>query len=155
MRVLVTDASRNGVTDAVAERIAARLRTSGLTAAHVPIAAVGDVESYDAVIVGGGISWSHWTRPARTFVRRHEEELARRPVWLFSSGGQGNLDRPREFDEFRGLVEPEDEVVFAGLSDPSRIDAWAVGIAERLEQLRRDRAIDTVHQMSDTGSTRS
>lgn len=151
MRVLVTETSRGGVTLEVAERITDELRARGLTVDRVPIAAVDDVECYDAVVVGGGISGSHWTRPARRFVRRHEEELARRPVWLFSSSGTGEGTRPVEFDEFHAVVEPEDEVAFAGVDDHAAIDAWAEEVSARLEQVRRDRAIDAVHQMSEGG----
>lgn len=187
MDVLVTYATRHGATRGIAERIAARLDAAGdLTAVLTPIDEVHDVEAYDAVVVGGAVYMFHWARPATRFVRRHQEELARRPVWLFSSGPLGTdlVDqdgndvlesaRPKEFDELHQLVEPEDEAVFFGAYDPDapaiglgervvrllpaardtlpagdfrdwqRIDAWADGIAARLDELRRDRAITIV-----------
>lgn len=186
MDVLITHADASGTAEQIAERVAAGLRARDLTAHVVPIGTVGDVEQHDAVVIGGAAAGSHWVRPARRFVQQHEEELARRPVWLFSSAAHAGRDelgappRPREFDEFDGLVEPEDETVFrvaaggdeatptlAGrllgrlldqrpsrarphVDDWSRVDAWTDAIADRLLELQRDRAIDAVHEMRDT-----
>lgn len=187
MDVLVTYATRHGATRGIAERIATRLGAAADVAAVLaPVDEVDDVEPYDAVVIGGAAYMFHWPRTATRFVRRHQEELARRPVWLFSSGPLGTdlvdedgndileAARPREFDELHRLVEPEDEAVFFGAHDPDapaiglgehvmrllpaarealpvgdfrdwpRIDAWAGGIAARLDELRRDRAITTV-----------
>lgn len=147
MHVLVTHASRRGATDAVAQLVADRLQARGLTVSVVPVDEVDDTEGYDAVVIGGGTAGAHWLRPARRFVQRHEEELARRPVWLFGSAHPPNgAARPREFDEFHRLVETADEAVFAHADRP-RVHAWASEIADRLERLRRDRAIDAVHEM--------
>lgn len=187
MDVLVAYATRHGATRGIAERIAARLNAAAdLAAVVMPIDEVDDVEQYGAVVVGGATYMFQWARTATRFVRRHQEELARRPVWLFSSGPLGTdlvdedgtdvrkAARPREFDELHELVEPEDEAVFFGAYDPDappiglaerivrrlpaarealpagdfrdwpRIDAWAYGIAARLDELRRDRAITIV-----------
>ncbi len=51
-----------------------------------PLARVTDVESYDAVVVGGGLYAGRWHKDARRFVRRHGRVLAGRPLWFFSSG---------------------------------------------------------------------
>lgn len=165
MDVLVTHASRSGATDAIARRVADRLRTRGLQVQLVPVGEVEDVEAYDAVVVGGGTSGRHWLRPARRFVQRHEEELARRPVWLFgrvtppigAQGGGGRAGvgpaRPREFDEFHQIVEAEDEAVF--VRGEVGVDAWADEIADRLDRLRRDRAIDAVHEMREVAGDES
>ncbi len=187
MRVLVTYASRSGATDAIARRVADRLRARGVAVHVVAVGEVDDVEAYDAVVAGGGTTGTHWLRPARRFVQRHEEQLSRRPVWLFGSAPQtaaaaGDVTRtttarPREFDEFHRLVEAVDEAVFvraddledqpagllvrlrrrlvgdgahnvpASVHDEARVDAWTDEIADRLEQVRRDRAIDAVHEM--------
>ncbi len=67
--------------------------------------------------------------------------LAERPVWLFSSGpvGTDRVDAkgrdvrtsavPKEFAEFRDMLQPMEERVFFGAYDPS---APPVGMAERL-----------------------
>lgn len=187
MDVLVTYATRHGATRGIAERIATRLSAADeVTAVLAPVDEVDDVEPYDAIVIGGAAYMFHWQRAATRFVRRHQEVLARRPVWLFSSGPLGTdlvdedgndvleAARPKEFDELDRLVEPEDEAVFFGAHDPDappmgfgehvmwllpaarealpagdfrdwpRIDAWADGIAARLDELRRARAITIV-----------
>jgi menaquinone-dependent protoporphyrinogen oxidase len=82
-----------------------------------------------------------WMSEATTFVRRHRDVLAHRPVWLFSSGPIGTelvdakgrdqlvASRPKEFEEFARTIQPRDEQVFFGAYDP---DAEAVGVAEGL-----------------------
>lgn len=84
---------------------------------------------------------SHWLKDAGTFVRRNRAVLARRPVWLFSSGpigtemvdakGRDVLEaaEPEEFAEFADAIHPRDQKVFFGAYDP---DAEPVGFLERL-----------------------
>jgi menaquinone-dependent protoporphyrinogen oxidase len=141
MRVLVAYATRHGATAGIAERIAADLTGAGLPAVARPVEEVTDVGPYDAVVLGGAAYMFHWLKPAVTFCRRHREELARRPVWLFSSGplGSDRLDkdgrdvletsRPREFDDLADVLHPREEKVFFGAYNP---DAAPVGVGERL-----------------------
>jgi len=141
MRVLVAYATRHGATAGIAERIAATLTKAGLSAEALPVEDVGDVEPYDAVVLGGAAYMAHWLKPALTFCRRHRVPLAARPVWLFSSGplgadlvdkdGNDILEkvRPKEFDELTTLVHPRGEQVFFGAYDP---DAPPIGLGERV-----------------------
>jgi menaquinone-dependent protoporphyrinogen oxidase len=141
MKVLIAYASRHGATAGIAQRIAAGLGEAGLDAEARPVAEVGDVAVYDAVVVGAAAYMFHWLKPATRFVERHRQVLARRPVWLFSSGPLGTdlvddeghdvleATRPREFDELNELVRPRGEQVFFGAWDP---DAPPVGFVERL-----------------------
>lgn len=145
MDVLVTYATRHGATQGIAERIATRLGAADdVNALLAPVDEVDDVECYDAFVIGGAAYMFHWQRGATRFVRRHQEVLARRPVWLFSSGPLGTdlvdedgndvleSTRPKEFDELHRLVEPEDEAVFFGAYDP---DAPAIGLGEHVMRL--------------------
>lgn len=143
-RVLVAHASRHGSTAEIAERIAARLVEAGLDADAMNVGDVDDTAAFDAYVVGGAAYMSHWLKPAMKFVRRNEDLLASRPVWLFSSGPIGDetvdedgndileVSRPKEFDELHDLLEPRDEIVFYGKWDPH---APPVGIAERMMRL--------------------
>jgi menaquinone-dependent protoporphyrinogen oxidase len=54
---------------------------------------VYEVDGYDAFIVGSAIYMGHWLEPATEFVDRFAASLARRPVWLFSSGPVGDPKR--------------------------------------------------------------
>jgi menaquinone-dependent protoporphyrinogen oxidase len=141
MKVLVVYASRHGATAGIAERIAAVLQAHGLTAEARPVTEVGEVERYDAFVVGSAAYLFHWLKDATRFVERHRGLLATRPVWLFSSGplGTDRIDaqgddvleatRPREFDGLAALVHPRGMQVFFGAWDPN---APKVGLTEQL-----------------------
>ena len=93
MRVLVTAASRHGSTAEIATIIAGILQTSDIDAASIPPEAVASVVDYDAVIIGSAVYAGQWLEPARAFVARHIDDLATRPVFLFSSGPLGYPSR--------------------------------------------------------------
>ncbi|MET7479285.1 flavodoxin domain-containing protein [Streptomyces sp. NPDC005648] len=84
--VLVAYGTTNGSTAEIAETVAGVLRKEGLVADTAPAATVTDVTPYDAVVVGGGLYAGRWHKDARRFLRRYRRDLARRPLWLFSSG---------------------------------------------------------------------
>ncbi|MEE1938954.1 flavodoxin domain-containing protein [Streptomyces sp. TRM 70361] len=85
-RVLVAYGTRNGSTAEIAEWLGAALREKGLDTDVLPAAEVGDPGGYDAVLLGSGLYAGHWRHDAVRLARRHRQALARRPVWLFSSG---------------------------------------------------------------------
>ena len=78
------------------------------------------------------------------FVKRHRVVLAKRPVWLYSSGPLGTdmvdeegrdifeASRPKEFEELETLLHPRGVRVFFGAWDP---DAPAIGFGERFLRL--------------------
>jgi menaquinone-dependent protoporphyrinogen oxidase len=149
--VLVAYASRHGATAGIAERIAAGLQTHGLTAGARPVDEVGEVERYDAFVIGSAAYLFHWLKDATRFVKRHRALLATRPVWLFSSGPLGTdridaqgddvleVTRPKEFDELAALVHPRGLQVFFGAWDPN---VPKVGVTEQLVR-RLPAAADT------------
>lgn len=141
MRVLVAYASRHGATEGIARRIATRLTDSGLEAESVDVKEARDVEGYDAFVIGSAAYTFHWLKEATAFVRHHRSVMAKRPVWLFSSGPVGTdmfdkdgndvleTSRPKEFAEFGPALQPRDMHVFFGAWDP---EASPKGMAERL-----------------------
>lgn len=141
MTVLVAYATRHGSTAGIAERIASTLTSAGVPAEARPVDDVHDVSPYDAFVVGGSAYMYHWLKPATSFVKRHREVLAARPVWLFSSGPLGTdlvdadgrdvleTTRPREFPELHDLVHARGEHIFFGSWDS---EAPAVGVGEHL-----------------------
>jgi menaquinone-dependent protoporphyrinogen oxidase len=110
--VLVAYASKRGSTAEIAEAIADKLRECGLDVDCVPADEVATLEPYDAVVLGSAVYIKHWRGDATRFLRRHADELSRRPFWVFSSGPVG---------EAGGAVDP-------AWVEPSRI-------VERLENL--------------------
>jgi menaquinone-dependent protoporphyrinogen oxidase len=88
-RVLVAFASKHGSTAEIAEAIADKLRESGFGVDCLPVGSVAALTGYDAIVIGSAVYIGHWQPEARRFVHRHARELARRPLWAFSSGPAG------------------------------------------------------------------
>jgi menaquinone-dependent protoporphyrinogen oxidase len=135
--VLVAYATRLGSTRGIADAIGQRLRTHGH---HVLVRDVHDDAApgqFDAVVLGSGVFAGHWHKPAVEYARRHEAELATRPVWLFSSGPVGEarpnqaLPDPGELNELRRKLRPVDHRVFWGALDRSAIEESDLGFLER------------------------
>jgi menaquinone-dependent protoporphyrinogen oxidase len=160
MRVLVTVASKHGATAEIASAIAEEIRESNIEVDLLAPEAVGEVETYDAVVVGSAVYAGHWLEPVRAFVDHHAAQLAQRPVWLFSSGPIGDPPKPDEelveiepmlrrlaargHRTFTGRLDPDalgfvERALTAALRAPhgdfrdfNDVRSWAAGIAEAL-----------------------
>ncbi|MET8765732.1 flavodoxin domain-containing protein [Streptomyces sp. NPDC004658] len=159
-RVLVAYGTTNGSTAQIAEAVTQVLCKEGLTAEVRPAPSVTDIETYDAVVVGGALYAGRWHRDARRFVRRHRRALAERPLWFFSSGPLDASASERNVPPVSGVRRAMDRlgvrehVTFGGcleagarggvarmilrngkggdFRDFPAIDAWAQRIAEEL-----------------------
>lgn len=100
-RVLVGYASRHGATAEIAQAIADKLRESRLDVDCRPLADVGTLHGYDAVVIGSALYMQRWRPSARRFLHRHAAALADRRLWAFSSGPVGP---PRAVEP--GSLEP-------------------------------------------------
>jgi menaquinone-dependent protoporphyrinogen oxidase len=130
-RTLVTAASRHEATMEIATEICAELRRRGLRADARPIEEVSDLEGYSAVVLGSAIYAGRWLAPALAFVDLHREQLAARPLWLFSSGPVGDPPVPadRIGADLVALIEStgaREHRVF-----PGRLDRHELGLMER------------------------
>ncbi len=130
-RILVTYASKYGSTKEIAEKIAGVLRQAGLQVDALPIAIVGDLSPYQAVILGSAVYIGKWMKSACEFLKGNEEGLAERPVWLFSSGptGEGNpvallegWRLPSDQSSIIDRVQPRGIAVFHGNIDTARVN---------------------------------
>ena len=123
-RVLVTVASRHGASGEIGEIIAGVIRDHGhIVESHVPETAT--LDGYDAVVIGSAVYMGRWLEPARHFVDRYEAELARMPVWAFSSGPTGPspapVDQPMEAAALADRISAREHRSFAGRLDPARL----------------------------------
>jgi menaquinone-dependent protoporphyrinogen oxidase len=132
--VLVAHASKRGSTAEIAEAIADALRQAGLDVDCRPAGEVGGLDSYDAIVLGSAVYMKRWQGDAKHFLRKHADELSRRPFWVFSSGPVGDpsktpdsswLEPPRIVDRAQQLGV-RDHVVFGG-----RVPAEPRGPIER------------------------
>jgi menaquinone-dependent protoporphyrinogen oxidase len=85
-RVLVAYATKLGSTREIAEAMAQVLRDGGHSAAAIATRDVVSLDDWDAVVLGSAVYAAYWQRDARLFVERFREQLAARPLWLFSGG---------------------------------------------------------------------
>ncbi len=109
VHVLVAFASQNGSTAGIAGTVAAELRDAGLEADCRPVAAVTDLAPYDAVVLGSGVFVVRSASDGGGFIAGHRDELARRAVWLFSSGPIGGADTITIADQTAAGSQPADE----------------------------------------------
>jgi menaquinone-dependent protoporphyrinogen oxidase len=128
--VLVLYASKHGATRGIAERIAATLEACGQQAEARPASDAGDLAGCDGFVIGSAVHVGCWLKDAVAFVERNSDLLARRPVWLFSSGplGPETTDpkgqdltatcEPKEIKEFAETIHPRGHRVFSGALDP-------------------------------------
>jgi menaquinone-dependent protoporphyrinogen oxidase len=132
MTVLVAYASKHGSTAGIAEAIADSLVDHEVKAEAKSVDAVDDLGPYEAVVLGSAVYAGSWMKEAVAFAERHAGELARMPVWLFSSGPlgedvKGDEEQPRQLPELRRAIAPKGHRVFHGALDTS-----ALGFAERM-----------------------
>jgi menaquinone-dependent protoporphyrinogen oxidase len=133
IRVLIGYASRFGSTRDIANRIADAVRKDGSDVDVRSVDGISDLDHYDAVVFGSGVSDGSWTAEATELMRRHAVVLAHEPVWLFSVGSFGDRHpivgglikkEPKEISEFEHTLHPRDDRVFAGVIDLDHWPAW-------------------------------
>ena len=129
MKILVAYASRHGSTTGIARAIADKLRVAGNEVDLGTVAEVADVGSYDGYVIGSAVYYGSWMKEATAFVESNSAWLARRPVWLFSSGPVGPAAPvdPKELPALREAIAPLDHRVFYGA-----LDRHHLSIGERI-----------------------
>ncbi|MBC7224302.1 MAG: flavodoxin domain-containing protein [Anaerolineae bacterium] len=130
-KVLVAYATKYGATAEIAEKIGETLQEAGLQAEVLPVEQVHDLAPYEAVVLGSAVYAGRWRREAATFLRTHEEALAQRPVWLFSTGPTGEGDPvqlmqgwrfPEDLQPVAERIAPRDIAFFHGALDPGKLN---------------------------------
>lgn len=127
MKILVCTASRYGSTEEIARAISAGLRSTLATTEKrtvidlLHVRQVGELDEYDAVVIGSAVYMGCWMRQAREFVTARSAALTRRPVWLFSSGPIGDplrpVEPPKDVAEMMWLTRARDHKLFNGCLD--------------------------------------
>ena len=130
MRILVSVASKHHATAEIAHAVTEELRAAGHDVVTADPEAVSSLDGIDALVLGSGVYAGHWLKPARELAARFENELAGRPVWLFSSGPLGDPPKPDpdgiDVAEIVRRTGAREHQVFSG-----RLDRSALGFAER------------------------
>ena len=103
-KVLVAYASKHGATAEIATAVADEIGRHGVEVDCLPADVVTGVEGYDAVVIGSAVYMKRWQRSARKLLKHHSNELAERPLWIFSSGPVGE-DADGRWSEPPGIVD--------------------------------------------------
>lgn len=161
MRLLVCTASKHGATADIGRAIADVIAGEGIEARVSEPDDVSNLDSVDGVVLGSAVYAGRWMKSMKELVERQGDELARRPVWLFSSGPIGDPPKPEEDPvDVAPIVEmtgARQHHIFAGkldrkaltfgeraivtafkvpdgdFRDWEEIKDWALGIAEELK----------------------
>ncbi len=141
-KILVAYGSKHGMTAEIAERIGKIIRDAGFAVDVSPAGTAKSPADYRAVVLGSGIYAGMWRRPAAKYLKAHEAELARRPVWLFSSGptGSGDLNTllqgwtfPKGLRPFADRVKPRGIAVFRGAFDEGKASFFEKWIMKKVK----------------------
>lgn len=92
-KILVSYATRLGSTRETAEFIADVLQKEGLDVVLEPMAEVGSLDPYRAVVLLAALYIGRLHRDARTFLAKHRHALEQRPVVLFVPGPVDGLKK--------------------------------------------------------------
>lgn len=161
MKALIITASKHGSTAEIGGVIGEVLLEHGVETDVLGPEAVSSLHRYDVAILGSAVYAGHWMKSMRELAERFAEELAARPVWLFSSGPIGDPPKPDEDPvDVAAVMETtgaRGHAVFAGKIERSRlgfgeraivsalkvpegdfrawvdIRRWATGIAQELK----------------------
>jgi menaquinone-dependent protoporphyrinogen oxidase len=137
-RILITYATKYGSTREIAEKIGELLHQADLQVDVLPVKDVRDFTPYEAVILGCAVYIGKWLKEAGEFLKRNENDLASRPLWLFSSGptGEGNPVElvegwkvPADQQSIVDRIQPRNIAVFHGninLDKVNFIEKWTV-----------------------------
>ena len=128
-KILVTYATCTGSTVGVAEAIGKSLTEGGAQVDVLPMQAVKDLTSYQAVVAGSAIHANQWLPEAVQFVQVHQAELRRIPfatflVCMTLAMRNGEAYRPfvaEYMAPVRRLVQPVSQGLFAGALDIRKV----------------------------------
>jgi len=135
-RVLVAYGTKHGATAEIAEKMGQVLREAGLPTDVLPADRVSNLNPYASVVIGSAVYAGRWRKEAAALLRTEEQALAKRPVWLFSSGPTGERDTaelmqgwrfPEALQPVADRIQPRDIAFFHGA-----IDMKKLGLAEKL-----------------------
>lgn len=131
MRLLVTYASKYGSTAEIAEVIGKELRKRNYEVEVKPIEDVVSMDGFDGFVIGSALYAGGWIKTAANFLRSNQELLAKRPVWLFSSGPTGEGDPneilegwifPEDLELVLETIKPKELILFHGNIDPDKLN---------------------------------
>jgi menaquinone-dependent protoporphyrinogen oxidase len=128
-KILIAYATRYGSTREVAEKISDHIKLEGYCVELIPCKEVESLESYKFIIFGTPLYIGRMLKDAKSFLVKHQDELSKKPVAIFSLGPlrqvQHDLESTRsqldqELKQFPWL-KPVSIEMFGGKYDPKQL----------------------------------
>jgi menaquinone-dependent protoporphyrinogen oxidase len=123
-RILVAYASREGSTAQMAETIADTLRETGAAVDALPLKEVGNLQGYDALVLGSAVRIGKVLPELVQFARRNRPALVDLPVAYFVGCDRMREETPRNrraslaaLRSLQAIKEPVSVGLFAGKRD--------------------------------------
>jgi len=137
-KILVCYASKHGATREIAEEIQNHILRNELEVDCMPVEDVEDPGDYETIVLGSAVYVGMWRKKAVRFLKKYQDVLKDKNVWLFSSGPTGEGDPvenlkgwkyPKSLEELISIIKPLDISVFGGALSPSEIsglEKWMI-----------------------------
>ena len=127
-KALVVYATRAGSTGEVAQVISERLCAMGFDAEVQHVDSVSSISGYQAVVLGSAVRYGAWLPEMTKFIAFQRSALSQLPLAIFTLHMQALGDdtasqtaRVGYTKTVRAMVNPRDEVFFAGKVDPTTL----------------------------------
>lgn len=130
-KILVTFASKHGSTEEIAVRIGDIIANHGYAVDVRNVENVNTIADYEVVVLGSAVYIGQWRKSAANFLKENETELAKKKVWLFSTGptGEGDPEElmkgwkfPEGLQATADKIQPKDIKVFHGVLDEAKLN---------------------------------
>jgi menaquinone-dependent protoporphyrinogen oxidase len=131
-QTLIAYASRYGSTKEIAERIATALKEQGISTTLKAAEDVTSLDVYDAVIIGSALYNGTWLPEVEEFLESFQAELAKKDVWIFSSGPAtdddpvtvlGGWKVPEHLKRTLEGIRPHATAFFSGKIDAAKLSS--------------------------------
>jgi len=130
-KVLITYATKHGSTEEIAYRIGDVISNHGFDTDVLNVLNVKDISAYHTVVLGSAVYIGQWRKSSARFLKENETELAKKRVWLFSTGPTGDGDPeelmkgwkfPEGLQAIADKIQPIDVKVFHGVLDKAKLN---------------------------------
>ncbi|MBN1366731.1 MAG: flavodoxin domain-containing protein [Dehalococcoidales bacterium] len=153
-KILVAYGSKYGATAGIAQKIGETLQQEGLKVDILSAKKVTDISSYKAVVLGSAAYMFQWRKEVVKLLQDKENQLAEKPVWLFTSGPLEEGDPvkllegkiiPKALQPVLDRIKPRGITVFGGAIDLNKVNFFERFIFKRVKASSGDfRNWDTI-----------
>ncbi len=129
-KILVAYATKYGSTEEIAQKISEVLKNSGMEVTLSEASEIKSIDNYNTIVLGSAVYVGSWRKQAARFLKKFQDELKDKKVYLFSSGPTGEGDPvslmegwefPKNLKEIADKIGVEDIKVFHGAVDPDKL----------------------------------